>query len=304
MNGAEIEKLPELLVMLLRTYGFGLVSDRFGRVRIVDLTDTTPTLTLTVDDLAFGFKPTYSAGYKTTLTAFSVTVERPWLADQIIENMKAGADFPVYAEQLGTSTIAVKPPFAAYVDEVSRGALVARMADLLGINAAIGGTLRANVSTAWTGSVGDVVRVTFDQLPGSVYGDESMDCVGRVIDLDQQIREVGESWNSVTIALYGATDVAENLWAPTVVVATVTADDEFTVVAGGFGADGWTRFRAGDRVMLYDSTWTARADDPTPIDSVVASKIFLSAAWKSGGLDITPAAGDIVALVAYSSIQR
>ena len=63
------------------------------------------------------------------------------------------------------STIAVKLPFAAYVDGGAAVRLVARMADLLGINAAIGGP-SARTCRRFGPAAYDVVRVTFDQLPG------------------------------------------------------------------------------------------------------------------------------------------
>lgn len=301
IRGDEQAKLPELLEMLCRCYGYSLVSDAAGRVRLADMASMSPTAVLTVDDLAEGLIPNYSADYRATLTGFSYQFDRPWLGTVDTLSSRAGADYPVYVDGLATSSVSLKPTFAPYVDNQSQAALAARMGRLAYLNASVSARLTVQVVPTWEGDVGDLARVTLPALPGAEYGATGLDAYGRIIDRQRDIRPIGETWDSVTIAMYGAVVVDDaGLWAPTLLVVSVTSDAVFKCGVGSFGGL-VSRLRVGDRVMLYDPLWTARADDPAVVSGVSGTSVTLSAAWKSGGVDVTPAVDDIISLVAHDS---
>jgi hypothetical protein len=91
-------------------------------------------------------------------------------------------------------------------------------------------------------------------------------------------------------------------WAASGKLDTVASDTQFDLLANEYTPTRFSdydedaeAFNANDEVLLYDENFTLRSTDgAATISSVSGNTITLSAAWKSGGSDITPAPTDIM----------
>ena len=91
-------------------------------------------------------------------------------------------------------------------------------------------------------------------------------------------------------------------WAASGKIDTVASDTQFGLLTDEYiparftdYTDDASTFNVNDEVLLYDDNFTLRSTDgAATISAISGDTITLSAAWKSGGLDVTPAPTDIM----------
>lgn len=288
-RGDDVAKSGDVLSMLCRVYGFALVSDSIGRVRLVDLAAVTATAALGYADLLHGSQIEYSGDYSASLLSVRVAFDAPWAAAPVSEKINATNTAPSYVRGIATTSVDLSPTFAAWVDESSRAQFFARWRRIQYSNVGIQTTLTVQTVPTWSGDVGDLVSVALPVLPAFVAGETGgLDALGRIVNRVRTVRAVGESWDTVTIIVYGgvATDTRP-LWSPTGEVDTVTDDETFTLDFADYGGD--NLFEVGDLVWLWDEYMTTRVSVAAEVLAVDGDELTISDDW-----GVTPAAGDIV----------
>ena len=157
------------------------------------------------------------------------------------------------------------------------------------------------VHKLFPGNCGDYIYVDLANLPDSRGGDdENLQGVGLIT---KRKRDVLHQIDELEVAILNTQrlDVLRG-WAASGKLDTVASDTQFDLLANEYTPTRFSdydedaeAFNANDEVLLYDENFTLRSTDgAATISSVSGNTITLSAAWKSGGLDITPAPTDIM----------
>ena len=157
------------------------------------------------------------------------------------------------------------------------------------------------VHKSFAGNCGDYIYVDLANLPDARGGDDSnLQGVGLIT---KRKRDVLHQIDELEVAILNTQrlDVLRG-WAASGKLDTVASDTVFDLLPSEYIPTRFSdydedaeAFNANDQVLLYDENFTLRSTDgAATISSVSGNTITLSAAWKSGGFDITPASTDIM----------
>ena len=157
------------------------------------------------------------------------------------------------------------------------------------------------VHKTFPGNCGDYIYVDLENLPDARGGNDSnLQGVGLIT---KRKRDVLHQIDELEVAILNTQrlDVTRG-WAASGKLDTVASDTQFDLLPSEYIPTRFSdydedaeAFNANDQVLLYDENFTLRSTDgAATISSVSGNTITLSAAWKSGGFDITPAPTDIM----------
>ena len=161
--------------------------------------------------------------------------------------------------------------------------------------------ITCQVHATFAGNAGDYIYVDLQQLPDARGTDtENLQGVGLIT---ARKRDLLHQVDQMEVALLNTQrlDVVRG-WAASGQIDTVASDTQFDLLPDEYVpprftdyADDASTFNVNDEVLLYDENFTLRSTDgAATISSISGNTITLSAAWKSGGLDVTPAPTDIM----------
>lgn len=161
--------------------------------------------------------------------------------------------------------------------------------------------ITCQVHNTFAGNAGDYIYVDLQQLPDARGTDASnLQSVGLIT---VRKRDLLHQVDQMEVALLN-TQRLEVLrgWAASGKIDTVTSDTQFDLLTDEYiptrftdYTDDASTFNVNDEVLLYDENFTLRSTDgAATISAISGDTITLSAAWKAGGLDVTPAPTDIM----------
>ncbi len=158
--------------------------------------------------------------------------------------------------------------------------------------------LKFRAHVGFVPDVGDFVSVSLPEVPDAI-GLEAGFQGGVYIVARTTDRQANTS--DVECMLIANPSQGVRLWSAVADVSAVTSATIFAIDLGAYTArvDSIAPFAAGDVLWLLDQYGTRREDTgavvtTAPVGSALAGTMILSAAFKSGGIDVTPAIGDIV----------
>lgn len=295
-----------------KVYGLALVTSTTGSLRLVDLAfiDFETSLSLDEGDLWRNprgeIAPVYEVDAAQAVESISTAFSMPWLEpdQQDVEiNTKTGTrGIGETFERVQGETVAIKPTFAPAVDEPGVAAVAARYGQLIWLQAGLVAAFTVDVVTTYAGEVGDWVSATLLNLPNAADDGPLTASLCRIMDRVHESRPTGVAKDTVTVFIYGI-EVAspKRDWAPSGVVSSVVSATDFDLSADvyhgpSFDSDAES-FTAGQKVDIYDSSWTLRSTTaPGTVGTASGDNITLSVAATDGGGDVTPNVGDKLAL--------
>ena len=157
------------------------------------------------------------------------------------------------------------------------------------------------VHKSFAGNCGDYIYVDLENLPDARGGDDTnLQGVGLIT---KRKRDVLHQIDELEVAILNTQrlDVLKG-WAASGKLDTVASDTVFDLLPSEYTPTRFSdydedaeSFNVNDEVLLYDENFTLRSTDgAATISNISGNTITLSAAWKSGGFDITPAPTDIM----------
>lgn len=159
-------------------------------------------------------------------------------------------------------------------------------------------TVTLNVHRSYTGDVGDYVPFTLKEIP-DVYGAPGFD--GHAFILERSVnRQTDES--AVTFCLFPDPAQGTRIWTPFFIVEESASTTSFSVDSSTCRKNQNSPIGPllpGQSVVLLDQYGTRRDDNGATVATYVETGGFnatltITAAFQSGGVDVTPAAGDII----------
>jgi len=161
--------------------------------------------------------------------------------------------------------------------------------------------ITCQVHNTFLGNAGDYIYVDLQQLPDARGTDAgNLQGVGLIT---ARKRDLLHQVDQMEVALLNTQrlEVVRG-WAASGKIDTVASDTQFDLLTDEYIPDRFTdytddasTFNVNDEVLLYDENFVLRSTDgAATISAITGDTITLSAAWKSGGLDVTPAPTDIV----------
>jgi hypothetical protein len=159
-------------------------------------------------------------------------------------------------------------------------------------------SITVSVHRSYSGDVGDYVPVTLPEVP-DIYGNPGFDGYGFIVEKSIN-RQTDES--SVTICLFPDPAQGVRVWTPFFVIDGINSNTSIEVdssLCRGNATIATGPLLPGQSVVLLDQYGTRRDDTGAVVStyseaSVFTATITLASAFKSGGVDVTPAAGDII----------
>lgn len=159
-------------------------------------------------------------------------------------------------------------------------------------------TVTLNVHRSYTGDVGDYVPFTLKEIP-DVYGTPGFD--GHAFILERSVnRQTDES--AVTFCLFPDPAQGTRIWTPFFIVEESASTTSFSVDSSTCRKNQNSPIGPllpGQSVVLLDQYGTRRDDNGATVATYVETGGFnatltVTSAFQSGGVDVTPAAGDII----------
>jgi hypothetical protein len=155
-------------------------------------------------------------------------------------------------------------------------------------------SITTNVHRSYAGDVGDYVQVTLPEVP-SIYGDSGFDGYGFVIERTIN-RQTDES--TITFCLFPDPAQGVRVWTPAFDVLTGSSTTTLLVDSSTYRSNQTSQvgpLLPGQSVVLLDQYGTRRDDTGATVSTYSESgAIVLTSAFRNGGVDVTPVAGDIV----------
>jgi hypothetical protein len=160
--------------------------------------------------------------------------------------------------------------------------------------------LKFRSHVGFTPDVGDFVSVTLPVVPDAIGLDAGFEGVGYIVarTTDRQANT-----SDIECLLIANPSQGVRLWSAVANVSAVTSDTVFAVTLAPYTTEitsAVSPFAAGDVLWLLDQYGTRRDDTGATIATAalatdrLTGTLTLSAAFKVGGVDVTPAIGDIV----------
>jgi hypothetical protein len=159
-------------------------------------------------------------------------------------------------------------------------------------------SITVSVHRSYLGDVGDYVPITLPEIP-DIYGNPGFDGYGFIVEKSIN-RQTDES--SITICLFPDPAQGVRVWTPFFVIDGINSNTSIEVDGSLCRGDATVAsgpLLPGQSVVLLDQYGTRRDDTGATVSAYSESGAFLAtitlaAAFKSGGVDVTPAAGDII----------
>ena len=328
--------LKEWLSALCRGYSLAIVTTQSGLLRLVDMVEEEQTgaKTLTVSDIIGPVRVSYDISPGTSVSSISTTFPTPFVrpaiedssGDDLIVESSPGSAFvdgiliedkiephtDIYNQQEGGtlsllrrigsgSSAKVETEFALYKNHSQRDALRQRFTRILTQNAGVGARFSVDVDPDFDAVIGDVLKVTIDELPDPQNSGAGMSAAYcRVEDRIHEYRPTGRNpRDTITLRVFGTSDPTPLSWSPSGQVSSVTSATDFDLVANEFKSAADTSdaetFADGAKVHIYDQNLVLRSTvSAGTVNTASGNNLTLSAAATNGGGPVTPSVGDIV----------
>ena len=311
--GSENVVISEFLDTLLKTYALQVATRTDGTIILIDMAVIDPDTTATLDegDLVGG-PATLELSAGSAVESITIKYARPWISPHmgqkfITEARATTQGISDLFSRIRGETATISPIFAAACDEAQDNALGARWSSVLNVSFGVVGTMSCEVDPGFVPDVGEIVAVTLPAFPNAEDTGGMTGALCRIMDRIHVSRPIGGNpRDTLRLLVYGETvDNKRRRWSPSGLVTASTSPTSFTLSAdvyhGAEFASDAASFSQGDHVDVFTANWT-RITTVTPgeVASVAGNVITLMTAGTGGSGDVTPSAGDKIALSAES----